>query len=816
MTPKSAWFDIDCITSKRELNKLAKRYGEDPLNQFKREQYYTKRRIYRRLIKKKKEEYIEGLCKDIEEGTNVNWGTFKKLKGLKNTGKSLDGFDMRNFCNFFKELYGKPSLDADKIVNLQSNMKLSLRSELTDELDRSITLEEVDFCISSAKKRKAVAEDLISNEFLKSSGRSLRLAILNVFNQCLNTGSYPWHTSVVTPLHKKGNVYDPNNYRAIAVASNLGKLFASILLRRLISFRAESNPDTTNQLGFCQGAMTSDHILTLSTCIEKYLSCNKKRIYSCFVDYAKAFDTVCREALLYKLWKLGIQGKFFLCLEDMYTNSSAKIKLLNKLSEKMEVLCGTEQGHPMSPELFKIFIHQLSEELNRMEDIEVPSLNSVKITHLLWADDLVLLALTPTSLQSMLNVLHSYCLEWGLSVNIAKTAVMVFNRTGRLLKESSSFYYGETPIIPAREYTYLGVVFTLNGSYTKAQTNLRQRALRGYFSLKSMIDLNHLRKNIVFKVFDALLKPVASYGCQAWLPHTNLIKGIAKNGELDLSKVAQDPLERAHLSFLKWTMGVGKYTSNVTIWGDTGRYPLAIDLSGQVFDYFNKLEQLHSHGSPALACQAFAEQKILNLSWYSNLVNCRSKLEEWSGLKLSNSRAIKTALQEIFVESWDKDRHQNKKLGFYNSIKGSFGLENYLGLNLTYKQLSKFSRMRTSSHRYNIETGRHGLARRNNILNRVCYWCSDEEAITTLVELPFFDPVIEDEHHVLQTCPAYEDIRELISGEAKACLQEDLPTLFKDEALILEAAKMMVRMDRRRFPKKKTEQQPTLTSVLQI
>ena len=98
--------------------------------------------------------------------------------------------------------------------------------------------------------------------------------------------------------------------------------------------------------------MTSDHIYTLSTCIEKYVSVHKKRLYSCFVDYAKAFDTVCREALLYKLWKLGIQGKFFNCLEDMYTNSAAKIKLLNKLSEEIDILCGTEQGHPISPELF--------------------------------------------------------------------------------------------------------------------------------------------------------------------------------------------------------------------------------------------------------------------------------------------------------------------------------------------------------------------------------------------------------------------------------------------------------------------------------
>ena len=51
----------------------------------------------------------------------------------------------------------------------------------------------------------------------------------------------------------------------------------------------------------------------------------KGRLYSCFVDYAMAFDrdTVCREALLYKLWHMGIKGRFFNCLEFMYRNSKA-------------------------------------------------------------------------------------------------------------------------------------------------------------------------------------------------------------------------------------------------------------------------------------------------------------------------------------------------------------------------------------------------------------------------------------------------------------------------------------------------------------
>ena len=104
----------------------------------------------------------------------------------------------------------------------------ALTSELTDILDESITLNELQNAIASLKQGKAVSEDLIANEFLKASGNMVLQAVLRLYNECLKLGVYPWNTSLVTPLHKKGNIYDPNNYRAIAVASNLGKLFSTI------------------------------------------------------------------------------------------------------------------------------------------------------------------------------------------------------------------------------------------------------------------------------------------------------------------------------------------------------------------------------------------------------------------------------------------------------------------------------------------------------------------------------------------------------------------------------------------------------------
>ena len=74
----------------------------------------------------------------------------------------------------------------------------------------------------------------------------------------------------------------------------------------------------------------------------------------------------------------------------------------------------------------------------------------------------------------------------------------------------------------------------------------------------------------LLRLFDALICPVVSYGSQSWLPTTVALKQIIsalqetiqapKTPSPYLPKLATDLIERLHLSFLKWTMGVSKYT----------------------------------------------------------------------------------------------------------------------------------------------------------------------------------------------------------------------------------------------------------------
>ena len=109
--------------------------------------------------------------------------------------------------------------------------------------------------------------------------------------------------------------------------------------------------------------------------------------------------------LFAEMRSIKILEKFFTCLKFIYINSKPPIKLIQKVSTIIDVTIGTEQGHPLSPELFKMFVHDLSIKLAEMDyhtSVRVPLLDDFPVYHLLWADDLILLvlALNDRSLQA--------------------------------------------------------------------------------------------------------------------------------------------------------------------------------------------------------------------------------------------------------------------------------------------------------------------------------------------------------------------------------------------------------------------------------
>ena len=102
---------------------------------------------------------------------------------------------------------------------------------------------------------------------------------------------------------------------------------------------------------------------------------------------------------------------------------------------------------------------------------------------LLYADDTLILAETPAQLQLAMHAASDYCVQWGLTINLTKTKVVIFSR-GRVTT-NYHFKFGVLDIETVYSYEYLGVVFNYNGRLNSAINERITPARKAMFGLNS-------------------------------------------------------------------------------------------------------------------------------------------------------------------------------------------------------------------------------------------------------------------------------------------------------------------------------------------
>ena len=88
---------------------------------------------------------------------------------------------------------------------------------------------------------------------------------------------------------------------------------------------------------------TTDNIFVLHGLITHVINTGKK-LYSCFIDFSKAFDYVERNSLWYKLIKIGVRGKMLTVIRSMYSGIKSRVKYNNTLSNEFTCMLGVRQG----------------------------------------------------------------------------------------------------------------------------------------------------------------------------------------------------------------------------------------------------------------------------------------------------------------------------------------------------------------------------------------------------------------------------------------------------------------------------------------
>ena len=137
--------------------------------------------------------------------------------------------------------------------------------------------------------------------------------------------------------------------------SVFAKIFTSILNARLMKWSEITGKLSESQAGFRKNYRTVDNVFVLHGVISKYLSKKGGKLYCIFVDFSKAFDSVNRSKLFVKLNKVGIQGKIFKIIKNMYSEVYSSVRVGGLLTESFNCPVGVRQGCMLSPLLFILF-----------------------------------------------------------------------------------------------------------------------------------------------------------------------------------------------------------------------------------------------------------------------------------------------------------------------------------------------------------------------------------------------------------------------------------------------------------------------------
>ena len=214
--------------------------------------------------------------------------------------------------DYYATLLTRPSEINDQI--LESIQQCPIR----DEWDEFPTKREIEQAIVSTANNKAARLDGIPAEVYKHGADTLVANLLDRYRCYWESGELPqdFNDALIVNIYKrKGDRQDCGNYRGISLLAIASKIFANILLQRLLIVGNDVLPEA--QCGFRSSHSMIDMIFTLRQLQEKAAEQNKP-LYIAFIDFSKAFDSISHPCLWRLLSKFGCPDKFILMLQAFH------------------------------------------------------------------------------------------------------------------------------------------------------------------------------------------------------------------------------------------------------------------------------------------------------------------------------------------------------------------------------------------------------------------------------------------------------------------------------------------------------------------
>ena len=408
--------------------------------------YKRAKRNFRNALTLEHERYMRDVYRDIDEAADCDIRLFWKLTKRQRPKASRtypeikcdNGVVYRDppgvaeaFASYFESIYSpsddalfddafRQQVEAD-FLNIQTECSL-MNSDIPGG---PITVDDLTPVLRKLKYRKAPGSDRVTYEHVIYGGEAVTACLSKLFNIVVLHGKVPyeWKRGLIVPLYKGGDKSKTscNSYRPVALLSCIFKIFESVLHNRITSHVVDKHAFPNIQQ---QGFQENLGCLTASFNLQETVYHNLEQgsnVCVSFLDSSKAFDTVWRHGLLFKLYSLGVKGKLWSLIDDCHVDTSSAIVVNQTQSRWFTVQQGVRQGGVLSTFLYLVYINDLIVKIEQSSlhtgILNIPS-NCPSL-----ADDLSCIGLTPLSLQNMLNIALAYSRKWRFKFNAQKSCI---------------------------------------------------------------------------------------------------------------------------------------------------------------------------------------------------------------------------------------------------------------------------------------------------------------------------------------------------------------------------------------------------------
>lgn len=493
----------------KKRNRLWNRYNTAP-SYSRRAEYNKIRNEVNADIRRAKQDFEVRLSRNIVDNTKsfysyVNSKRIHKdnLGPLRNERGELtsDDKEMGSVLNkFFAGVFTKENLTTLP----QANVKVMEGKEVTvGNLD--ITSDSIGKAIDTLKKNKTGGIDGMNTTVLKGLKDGIIKPLTIIYRKSLEDSEIPtdWRLANVTPIFKKGSKADAGNYRPISLTCYGSKIMERIIKEKLTQYIEENKIIYDSQHGFRNNRSCLTNLLEFMEYVTGYVD-QGEPMDIIFLDLKKAFDKVPHSRLMIKISALGINGKIYDWIKAWLRDRKQRVVVNGEESEWVDVSSGVPQGSVLGPLLFLIYINDVDEYIRS------------KIFK--FADDAKIVGGVRTLegvnvIKNDLIALSRWCSEWQMELNVEKCKVMHVGVNNKMER----YGINGQDLVETSEEKDLGVIINQN---LKVSQQCLTAAKKGNQILGLIYRTFSMRsKEIIVRLYKALVRPHLDYCIQAWRPH---------------------------------------------------------------------------------------------------------------------------------------------------------------------------------------------------------------------------------------------------------------------------------------------------------